>query len=31
MLAFGDSELVFAGHPDRIPGVSGPVFGRPDE
>lgn len=31
MPAFGDSELVFAGHPDKIPGVSGPVFGRCDE
>jgi hypothetical protein len=29
--AFGDSEFVFAGHPDKIPGVSGPVFGRSDE
>ena len=29
--AFGDAELVFAGHPDKIPGVSGPVFGRSDE
>jgi hypothetical protein len=28
---FGDAELVFAGHPDKIPGVSGPVFGRSDE
>jgi hypothetical protein len=28
---FGDSELVFAAHPDRIPGITGPVFGRPDE
>lgn len=28
---FGDAELVFAGHPDKIPGVSGPVFGRTDE
>ena len=24
-------RLVFAGHPDKIPGVSGPVFGRSDE
>jgi hypothetical protein len=31
MPAFGDGELVFAGHPDRIPGVGGPVFGRSDE
>jgi hypothetical protein len=29
--AFGDAELVFAAHPDKIPGVSGPVFGRSDE
>ncbi|HEY5990641.1 MAG TPA: hypothetical protein VIV12_30245 [Streptosporangiaceae bacterium] len=28
---FGDAELVFAGHPDRISGVTGPVFGRSDE
>lgn len=28
---FGDDELVFASHPDKIPGVSGPVFGRSDE
>ncbi|HUY45155.1 MAG TPA: hypothetical protein VMV92_05465, partial [Streptosporangiaceae bacterium] len=28
---FGDAELVFAGHPDKIPGVSGPAFGRSDE
>jgi hypothetical protein len=31
MPAFGDGELVFAGHPDKIPAVSGPVFGRSDE
>ncbi|MGH3158789.1 MAG: hypothetical protein ACRDNF_19755, partial [Streptosporangiaceae bacterium] len=31
MPAFGDAEPVFAAHPDRIPGVSGPVFGRSDE
>jgi hypothetical protein len=29
--AFGDTELVFAAHPDRIPGVTGPAFGRSDE
>jgi hypothetical protein len=29
--AFGGAELVFAGHPDRIPGITGPVFGRSDE
>lgn len=29
--AFGGAELVFASHPDKIPGVSGPVFGQSDE
>jgi hypothetical protein len=31
MPAFSDTELVFTAHPDRIPGVTGPAFGRSDQ